>query len=82
MERAQPYFVYMKIFILFVLLIYIYIIFKFLAGAFIQRDLNEENRRNQTQQKSSNMQVLYYYIIKISQINVHNFVQAIIKGHI
>ncbi len=41
--------------------IYIYIIFTFcyLVGFYPKRLTNEENRSNQNQQKSNNMQVLY-----------------------
>ncbi len=73
--QTKPYFVYMKRFLLFVLFIWFgagfkfqfsfviyisYITLCYLAEAFIQKRLtNEDNRSNQNQQKSNNMQVLY-----------------------
>ncbi len=56
MERAQPYFVYINRFILFVLLIYlIWGLFKNFLFNFDIYITNEHNRRNQNQQKSNNM---------------------------
>ncbi len=69
MERPQikPYFVFMKIFILFVVLIYfIWDLFKHFQFSFViyiyilffksKQFKNEENGSNQNQQKSNNMQ--------------------------
>ncbi len=56
MERAQPYFVYINRFILFVLLIYlIWGLFKHFQFNFDIYITNEHNRRNQNQKKSNNM---------------------------
>ncbi len=41
--------------------------FSHLADAFIQSDLNEDNRSNQNQQKSNNMQVILQVLVSLTQ---------------